>query len=189
MSDAIKTCINANGGLDTNIPNAESNSGGGLVTTTFADDYINRGNAFQIHRRITVPTAGKKIVLDFSTVTDKEIFTLPIRMKTNTGQVFVDTYIITAYIGGTVIPTINRNTTSINTAESIVKDGITSTDVAGDDVREYIVGELIARRNPGGGSGGGSSPKIFSPVKLVIDVDNQEEEEVIMELDFNWYEV
>jgi len=159
----------------------------GLVATTFADDAIERGYAFQVHRRVTVPTAGKKVVFDFSAVT-KQIRTLPLRMRTNEGQVFVDTYAISSYTGGAAIPAALRNTTIASVSETVIKDGITSSDVAGDDVREYIIGTRSAIFNPGGGGADDDNPKKLAPAIIVLDIDNQESSDVVLEINFNWFE-
>lgn len=161
----------------------------GLITTSYADDYISRGNAFQFHRIFTIPAAGTKIIVDFSTATGKQIFTLPIRMAVNESQVFVSTYIVDTYTGGTEIPAINRNRLVDNDSLTTVKSGVTSTDTAGDDLREYIIGALSTNQNPGGGTGGGASPKIFDNKKLIIDVVNQEADTIYLEINFNWYEL
>lgn len=166
-----------------------SDSRTAFVVTSFENNEIAKGNAFQVHRRFTIPTTGRKIAIDFTGITNKAIFTLPIRFNTDEGQVFVDTYKVTTKAGGTIIPSINRNSLSINTADAIFTDGITSSDVAGDDLREYIIGTQSAFFNPGGGGGGGVHPKIFDPEILLIDVENRETSEIILEVNFNWYEV
>ena len=176
--------------LDPQITSTLADSKTALVSTSFADNEIVKGNAYQVHRRFIVPTGGLKLVLDLSNVSvDKALFTLPIRMATSEGQVFVNTYIIDNYTGGTLIQAINRNGESLNVAEGEFKTGVTSTDVAGDDLRQYIVGVLSTNQFSGGGSGGGNAPKIFGKKIIMIDVENQETTSVEFEINFNWYEV
>ena len=122
----------------------------GLLTTTYADDYITRGKAFQVQRRIVaIPTTGTyKVVLDLSAVdSSKMVFILPLVMSATGGPVYMKTYKITTYTGGTIFPATRLNTLASNiiTAQGVVKHGITSTDVSGDDLREY---ELGATGNP-----------------------------------------
>ena len=166
-----------------------SSSGQATISTTFQNNEIVKGNGFQIHRRFEIPAGGKKLVLDLSGIDDNFAFTLPVRMKTNEGQCFVDTYKINNYIGGTIIPPINRNGTSLHTPNGVFKDDVTSADVAGDDLREYIIGALTTRQNSGGGDGGGLYIKVFGKDIIMFDVDNQENDTIYLELNFNWYEV
>jgi len=168
---------------------ALSFSGDGWVVTPYADDYISRGCAFQVHRILEVPAGGLKIAIDFSSVTDKVLFTMPLYFATNEGQVYVRTYKVVSYTGGTIIPVINRNGLSGNVAQGVFSSGITTADTPGDDLREYIVGALSTNKLPGGGTGGGSYPKVFSNGIIVFDIINKESSAVDLEIDLNWYEV
>ena len=178
-------------GSNEGLSNILSYSKNGLIVTSYENDYISQGVAFQIHRRIPIgASATVKVVFDYSALVDKGIFTLPIMAKTNCCQCYLNTYKIETYTGGSELPSINRNGVSSNIAECVVKIGVTSADIAGDDLREYIVGALSTRQNSGGGSISGESPKIFESGDIIMfEIINQENDAVDFELNFNWYEV
>jgi hypothetical protein len=161
-----------------------------ILTGNYYDDGIERGTAFQIHRRFTVgASATVKFVLDLTAVDSaKTVRTLPLRMNVNEGQVYVDTYKISSYTGGTEIPSINRNEQSGNTAGAVFKQGITSSGTAGDDLRQYIVGTASGFLYPGGGENTGDNPKTWNHSIICFEVDNQENSAVDFELNLNWYE-
>lgn len=168
---------------------ALSSSGTANRIEDITEDEIDNGNVYQVHRRFTIPSAGKKLVLDLSAVTDRSIFTMPILMGTNEGQCYVDTYKITSYTGGTAIPSINKNGTSSNTAQGIFYEDVTSSDVAGDDLRQYIVGQLSSNQNTGGGPGGETYKKVFNSDIIMLDVTNNEGTDIVLELNWSWGEV
>jgi hypothetical protein len=169
--------------------NVLSFSKNAVLSTTYADNEIVKGNGFQLHRIITVPTGGKKLVVDFSNLTDGFVFTLPLIMKTNEGQCWVNTYVIQNYTGGTDITPTRRNSTVENYSEVTVKDGVTSSDVAGDTLRQYIVGALSTNQNAGGGISTTANIKIFGKNIIMFDIQNKESKTIYLELNFNWFEI
>ena len=73
--------------------NVLSFSKNGIISTSYADDGITKGQGFQIHRIIPIPVVGIKFVADFSAIDLEDvIFTLPLRMTTNKGQIYVKIY-------------------------------------------------------------------------------------------------
>jgi hypothetical protein len=171
-------------------PAQTTSNGDAILTGNYYDDGIERGAAFQIHRRFAIGgSATVKFVLDLSSVDVlKTVRTLPIRMGTNEGQVYVDTYKIESYTGGSEVPAINRNETSSNTAGAVFKSGVASSDTAGDDVREYIVGSASGFLYPGGGPNSGGNPKTWNHSIICFEVANQETGAIDFELNLNWYE-
>lgn len=161
-----------------------------ILTGTYIEDGIERGVAFQIHRRFTiVASATVKFVLDLTGVDlSKTVRTLPLGMGTSEWQVYVDTYKIDSYTGGTEVPSINRNERIDNTAGAVFKSGITSSDIAGNDLRQYIIGALSTNQFSGGGTGSGSSPKTWNHSIICFEVENQETSSIDFELNLNWYE-
>lgn len=169
-----------------------SNSKKGIVTTTFADDYDARGWGFQLQRRITI-TNGATVyfVLDTTACIDNSgIILLPLVMQTGGGMVFVDTYKIDSYTGGSVLPLVNLNGTSTNTAKSIVKTGVTPTGTPGADLREYIVGVQSTNQDAGGGAITPDLPKRFPAGSIITaKIVNQETATVYVSFGLIFYEV
>lgn len=167
-----------------------------VLTTTYQDDYIAKGNAYQVQRRITsIPTTGTyKIVLDLSSLSSAKVaFILPINMSATGGPVYIKTYKITTYTGGTAFPTnkLNTLTSNTNTAQGVVKHGITSTDIAGDDLREY---ELGATGNPqqvnrSGGATGAAPLIVPAGTKICLEIDNNYTDVISFTLGLVWYEI
>ena len=190
-TDAIRSVIDAESGiLKAGLVNQATTSGNGVVTSSYAEDGIERGESFQVHRRFSITGNGTvKFALDFTSVdATKEMRTLPIKCRTSQGQVFIDTYAIDSYTGGTSIPIAKRNRTSIIESQAVFTTGITSFDVAGDELRQYIIGAPSGFLQPGGGSGGGENPKKWNHSIICFEVSNQESSTVILEMNLNWYE-
>ncbi len=159
-----------------------------IVVSTQAEDYILKGRAFEIHRRFEIDSTTVKFLLDTSAVTSDFILTMPLVGVCSADQVYLDSYKITSYTDGTAIPSINPNTFSTNTAETVFYQGITSTDVAGDDLREYIFGTQAQGNVSGGGAGSGTHVKVFTPGDLVC-LEVVSTSTLDFELNWLWYEV
>lgn len=171
----------------------KSNTGDAVLTTTYADDYITRGNAFQVRRRISLAASTTtKIVLDTTAVPSTSyIFILPVSVAGTGGPILVDTYGISTYTGGSAIVPAKLNSTSSNVAASLFLTGITSSDVAGNDLRQYIIG---ATGNPQqvnrSGSSSGAVPYIVAPgSKIVMQINNTYTDTNTIAFDVIWYEI
>lgn len=146
-----------------------------ILTTSYSDDYTVRGDAFNISTILTVASGVTvKCALDFSGVTtDREIFLLPLTFASSAGYFKGTTYNITTYTGGTSVPFINLNENSLNAALSVFKTGVASTDTAGNDKREYVIGGGANPASSRGGSGGSSNQIwVKRGVKKVIELKN-----------------
>ena len=170
-----------------------SNSRHGIRATTFADDYAAQGKAFQIQRRITLTTQQTLyLVLDTTALvaSGKCLIILPLIMSTNAGSVFVDTYPIESYTGGSEIKFARLNSTIENYAESVFKTGITPTGTPGDELRQYIVGALSTNQNAGGGAIQPDLPKRFPAGSIITaKLVNQETDTVYLDFGLVVYEV
>lgn len=158
-----------------------------FVTTTFADDYVAQGKAFQIQRRITLTSQQTLyLVLDTTALiaSNKKLVIPPLTMQTAGGSVFVDTYPITSYTGGNEIKFARVNSTIENYAESIFKTGITPSGTPKpDETREYIVGVDRTNQSAGGGAVQPDLPKRF-PSGSLITAKLVNQEEAVTVLDF-----
>jgi hypothetical protein len=192
-SDAVRSCINPLGGLDVNLTGVLSYSGDGVLTTTYADDYIVRGYAHEIHRRIPVTTTRDYWVLDTTNVTSDFVFTLTLYGNADENQVKIDTYKIDSYTGGTEIPSVNPNAipgVGLD-ANATFKTGVTPNILvgsAGDDLRQYTFGTQGQGNVPGGGFSSGGHAKVFSPGDIVcLSVIGTGT--VDFEFNWLWYEI
>jgi hypothetical protein len=166
-----------------------------LLSTSYADDFIVRGKAFQVQRRIeNIPNGtAYKSVIDFSGVDeDKIIFMLPVALSSTGGPMYIQTYAITSYTGGTVLPVNKMNYLLSNESQAVVKKGVTTSDVAGTDVREYELGALgnPQQVNRAGNISGAASALIFPPGGILcLDVLNQYTEALPLIVGLVWYEI
>lgn len=137
-------------------PQQQSFSGDGVITTTYSDDYVTRGDCYNlVSRQSIAANTTVKNVLDLTGVSaGRLIFVLPVTITSSGGYVKADTYAISTYSGGTAKAFINANALSTRTAQSVYKYGITTTDAKGADVREYVVG---GGSNPASSRGGAAS--------------------------------
>jgi hypothetical protein len=169
---------------------AQSISKNGLVTTTYADDGMVKGQCFHIRKRLTL-TSGQTyyVAFDLTANDDKILFSLPLEMSTAGGCVFVDTYGADSYTGGTSITPIKMNAMGTQNALAVVKEGVTPTG-GPYSLREYIVGTLSTNQSSGSGTGLIDTPKILNPAKpIIFKLVNQESSSVILNINFIWYEI
>lgn len=166
----------------------KSFSGDAVLTTTYADDYIVRGQAFQVQKRIALGSAETLyLVFDFSTAIGKTIFTLPIVGSTTAGLVYLDTFIADSYTGGSPITALPINSISSNTSLATIKSGVTPT--GSSNLREYSIGIKATNQASGGAPIGGQTPKLFTGSRLVFKFVNQESAANVVTLGFTWYEL
>lgn len=165
-------------------------SGDAVLTTTYQDDYITRGNGFQVKKRIAL-TSGQTLYLEFDISKHAGVvYSLPIEFSTGGGLVFVDTYNADSSTGGTVLAVpINVNGLSTKTSDTTIKTGVTVTGTP-TNVREYIVGTLSTNQSSGGGPAQEGIPKILNNAKpLYFKIVNQESAAVTLNIGFTFYEL
>lgn len=167
--------------------------GDSILNISFQDILIILGFAHQIKRKINIASKTTiKGVLDLSDVpTGNSIILLPLNFNATGGPVTIETYRITSYTEGTVVPSVNLNIENPQSTNAVVKMEITSTDEPGDDLREYGLG---ATGNPQqvnrSGSASGAMPLILVPnLKIVMEIYNDYTEAVDFYYDIIWYEI
>lgn len=182
IADSVTAQVNAK------LNSQASISGDGVLTTDYAQDYMVRGKAFQIQRRITL-TSQQTLhwVVDFTGLTGKMIFALPVSCRSAGGLVFLDTYIATSYTGGSVETPNKLNGNSATNPLAVVKSGVAPT--GSSDLREYSIGTLKTNQSAGGGSGGAEVPKILANAPRIFKFVNQESSAVTIDFGFVWYEL
>lgn len=162
----------------------------GLLTTTYADDYVTRGKGFELQRRITL-TSGQTLYLEFNIAlaVGKLVYSLPIRASTNIGTVFLDTYLADSSTGGTAMSVNNLNGLSSTVPLTTVKTGVTPSGTP-TKLREYSIGAAKTNQSSGGGTGSAVFPKVLDNTKpLYFKFVNQETVTVTVDLGFVWYEI
>lgn len=165
-----------------------SADGDAVLTTNYSDDYLVRGNAHEVHRRMPISIGTEYWVFDTTGVTKAAVFSLPIVGNCSNDQVYLDTYAIESYAGGTVVPSTNPNGIDGEDAEAVLKTGVTPTGTPGDDLRQYIFGTQAQGANLGGGEHSGAHPKLFPPGAIIV-VKIVSTATLDFEFNFLWYEV
>lgn len=169
----------------------ESYSKDAVLTTSYADDYITRGNGFQVKKRIAL-SGSQTLYLEFdiTKAVGKFVYALAPIMASSGGLVFVDTYLADSSTGGTTLVTpLNMNSLSSNAALTTVKTGVT---VSGTPsvVREYLVGTTATNQSSGSGASAAGVPRILNNTKpLYFKIANQEASALTFNLEFVWYEI
>lgn len=160
-----------------------------IIATDYAQDYIVRGRAFQIRKRITIP-GEETLYMEFDlTKATGPIFTLPVLCSTAGGAVFLDTYNADSSTGGTALPVLKLNTSSDNLPKITVKSGVTVSGTP-ENVREYIIGTLSTNQSSGGGLISDETPKVWANDKpLYFKFMNQETGPVVLNVGFVWFEL
>lgn len=169
----------------------KSFSGDAVLTTDYERDYITRGMAFEVQRRITL-TSQQTLYLEFNIAlaVGKIVYSLPIKATTPGGNVFLDTYYATSSTGGSVLMVPNNlNALSANVALTTVKTGVTPSGTAS-GLREYSIGSKATNQAAGGGPIGAGYAKVLGNSKpLYFKFVNQESSTVTVDLGFVWYEI
>lgn len=168
-----------------------SNNKSGIIATSYKDDAVSRGQAFEIKKRITLTTGQiYYLVIDSSALVsaNKGFFIDPLVMSTGGGMVFVDTFAIDGYTGGEIVTPLKLNTTKAQTAECVFKKGVTIGNIISDP-REYIVGTKSTNQSSGGGGLTIDVSKQFtSGAKIAAKLHNQETETVYLNFGIVFYE-
>jgi len=172
----------------TNDVGGMSQDGQAVVATSFELDYLVRGKGHEVHRRFSIKPGITKFVLDFTECTRDYIFSMPIYGGTSKDQVYMDSYRISSYSGGTEVPSVNPQGAHPIAAEGKFVKGVVSTDVAGDDLRQYIYGTQSQGNVAGGGGITGNHPKI-SGTDTIIMLEITASTNLDLELNLLWYEV
>lgn len=167
----------------------QSFTGNAIVATTYADDYVTRGQAFQVQKRFSL-TSGASAYWEFNVpaAASKIVYSLPIAANTYGGGCSLDTYYADSSTGGSAVTPINLNAGSSINPLVTVKSGVT---VSGTPtgVREYLIGSSASART-GGGTIGTDVPKIIATDKpLYFKFTNLENSTIQVAFNFVWYEL
>ena len=165
----------------------------GVLTSSYSDDYIVRGNCFNVeHRGEVGANASVKDVIDFSDMPDNTIaFLLPIRFVTAGGEFWIDTYFVDAYTGGTVIAGINaKDTQPVNVADGFFAHNVTYEGVTTLNKREYLISGGSNSASARSGSGTGSNALIFTEKPIIcIDFQNKTNAAARIQTSVVWFEI
>ncbi len=168
----------------------------GHVTTTYADDYTIRGNAFVFEKNFTIASGGTlNILVDYSTYTptaEQEglIFIYPPQFSTTAGAVMVNVYRGTNYSGGTEFDAINPNTTASKTTSGTTFTSGATGSTKGTEVLNYLVGASSTNQNSGGGSVSGLQYFIRPNTdKTLVEIVNNSGEEITFKYGQGLYEI
>jgi len=168
-------------------------AGDAVLTTDYTANYTTKGVGFQVHKRITI--SGNQtlyVVLDAlaTAASGMFLYSLPIMISPNQGNIFVDTYNVDSYTGGTSLGTpININELSSIKALSFIKSGVT---VSGTitNLREYTIGAPLTNQSSGGGVMPIGISKILDNRKPIIaKIMNQENSVLTLDFNFVWFEI
>lgn len=171
---------------------SRSFSGDAILAANYTDDSISRGFGYQCRRVTTISNVGTyKFVFDLSAVSyNKGVFVLPLHLAATGGPALVKVYSITSYSGGTVYPSCYLNNVHRIAPQAVIKHGITSSDTAGDDLKEYIIGSDGTPATARSGGAAGAVPTVFPPGPVIcMEVDNNYSGDIQFAADIVWFEV
>lgn len=172
------------------LESTRSLSGDAWLTANYTDDGISRGFGHQVRRVLSIPNTGTyKIVFDTTAALGMGIFILPLVLVATGGPVVVQTYPISSYAGGTILPATPLNYINGIAAKSLIKHGITSSDTS-TDLREYLLGSDGKQGDARAGTGGGSVPLIMPGGTIFcMEIDNNYSSAVQFVADLVWFEL
>lgn len=161
-----------------------------VLVTTYADDFVSRGQCFQVIKRVALTSSQTRyVVFDLTAHTEKLIYSLPIQFYSSGGEVFIDTYGVDSYTGGTVIPALKVNGLSNIDPLAIIKIDVTPSGTPL-NIREYLIGAKSTNQSSGGGRGIDGIPRVLNTAKpIVLKITNQETVNVNVEIGLVWYEI
>ena len=116
--------------MGVNILSQQTFDGKGIVTASFEDDYITRGNRFEFTGKISLGASGsQKFLVDLSSVPKgKFIYVTPVVFESSATEVDFILYEDTDYTGGTSVTGYNRNRNFGDTYNFVVTTGATGSD-------------------------------------------------------------
>ena len=121
-----------------------------LINTSFEDDANARGQEFEVRRSFSIAkSSSQTFVLDFSSLSDKYPYIMPLYFNSTTGPIEISTFVVDVYSGGTEIDPINLNTRKNTDAEGVFKYGPTGyqttmiSTVAGGNFANQPAGDTI----------------------------------------------
>lgn len=169
-----------------------SSSKDAVLTTSYADDYIVRGQGFHVKKRVAIgANATLYFEVAFNLAAPKVVFSLPIKMNIVRGYAFIDTFQAdssTGYV--TSASPLNMNELSTNSSLVTFKTGTTAPAGTVSHLREYVVGTDSTNQSGGGGTGGADSPKILDISRpRYVKIVNQEDVATILDFESVWYEL
>lgn len=112
---------------------------GAVYISAFENELIRQGIVFGFSKRLTIPGGGDvKILFDPTPYAGDYILLLPPFIKTfGAGPIFIDVYKEPEFSVGTVIESINFNFNSSNTADMVIKQDPTISDMGTKAPNEY----------------------------------------------------
>lgn len=156
-----------------------------IVSTSYADDGVVKGQAFNLNDVITVPgSTTLYFLLDLSALGSKVAFTMPIFLEAFSEDVCVYIYEGTDYSGGTPLTPYNLNRLSSNTPSMVVTAGATGT-VLGTELRHHRI--AASNKNPGQRT---TLPFLIlnHSKKYLLVVENQTAVDTLFEYDLTIFE-
>ena len=113
--------------MGVNILSQQTFDGKGIVTASFEDDYITRGNRFEFTGKISLDAEGvQNFLVDLSSVPEGSfIYVTPVLFESSATEVDFKLYEDTDYTGGTTVTGYNRNRNYADTYNFVVTTGAT----------------------------------------------------------------
>ena len=159
-----------------------TNSGDGLLTSSYAIDYVYRGKSFCVVDWFEIAAGGTQYFV-FDTSSAGFLSVAPPLFTSTGGPVFVTIYSGTDYTGVDSLNVQNRNARSTIANVATIKDQATGT-TKGDVLVRY----LIPSSKKESGSIADALPFVFNGHKYLIEVENEDSSAVYFGFDFIWYE-
>jgi hypothetical protein len=139
------------------------------------DNLCCRGYLFDVTRVISVAASTTvKVVLDLSALSSRSARILPLVLNATGGPVKISTYAVSAYTGGSAIAVNSLNPGKAISAQAVFKTGVTSAGVAGNDLREYILGTSGNPVTRAGGQGPNTRAYYPSADIILAEITNQD---------------
>jgi hypothetical protein len=176
----------------TNVSKYASSENDALLAITCCDDFVIKGQGFQIRKRFEL-SSGEILYMVLDTTNliakNKKVHTLPLQLSSTAGLIYFDTYAVDSYTGGNLITPLKLNATSENEALSVVKSGVTP--IGGPyGLREYTIGIAASPIFPGGGSRLDETMKTFpAGTILIAKAENKETNPNTLSIGLTFYEV
>lgn len=171
------------------LANSSSYSGDGIVTTSYDDDYIVRGNAFTSQLVLSLTSGMNYVLFSGNGSASDTIFTIPPRFSADDGQVIVSFRLGSDYSGGAELAYFNRNATSPNTPKAKLALGATGTD-EGTIQSQYLIGTTGGFFTSGGGQTSGDKAFIIPANAIfLVEINNQSGGTINFGYTFTWYEL
>ena len=192
LTDVFKTLLSGKKALTTDLTGQASESGDGIIATSYANNAVLKKQAYGIRQTYTIIQNSEVNILFDPSLYGDDVFLVPFRIATTVGAIEVSLTTDFVYTAADTEPPIfNRYGLTDNPVHKMgVFQNITGL-VVNSEPLKYAIGSRSTNQSSGGGSTAGSQIFLFEKDKkylLTFKNNLGATDPAIISLQFDWFE-